>query len=460
MSAPSVPNRPNVTNVPNVPNVPNVVVESYREQFLEHAGRFRGREPAWLSLLRGESFERFLDTGFPTTDEEDWRFTSVAALAATSFSLGSLARGRAKSSEAVSLLHSHALTDWKRHELVFVNGVFAQELSSIGKLPQGVVVTNLTRALESHAEEVDAVLGLPPAEGTTVFADLNRAFLEDGAFVYVPEGILVEEPIHLVFLTSVAKPAVSHPHNLVMVERRGEARIVESYLGVETAEYFTNAVTEIVAGGGASIDHYKIQREGLRAYHLSSQRLLEARSSRLQDMSLSLGAKLARNDIHTLLDGEGSDLTLNGLYVVRGTQHVDHHTVIDHKAAHCTSRELYKGVLDDTSSGVFNGRIIVRPDAQKTNARQSNKNLLLSEEALVNSNPQLEINADDVKCAHGATIGQLDKDALFYLRSRGIAYAEARQILTRAFMAEVSEQIRIDALRDAMRGLVLAEAAA
>lgn len=438
----------------------NDVVESYREQFLEHAGRFRGREPAWLSLLRAESFERFLDNGFPTTDEEEWRFTSVAPLASTRFSLGSLARGRAKSSQAVSLLHSHHLTDWKRHELVFVNGVYAPELSSVGGVPPGVVVTSLSSALVKHGGEVEAVLGLPPVEGTTIFADLNRAFLEDGAFVYVPEATLVAEPIHLVFVTSATKPAVTHPHNLVMVERQGEARIVESYIGGDGTEYFTNTVTEIVAGGGAAIDHYKIQREGIRAYHLSSQRLLEARSTRLQNMSLSLGAGLARNDIHCLLDGEGSDLTLDGLYVVRGAQHVDHHTVIDHKAPHCTSRELYKGVLDDSSSGVFNGRIIVRPEAQKTNARQTNKNLLLSEEALVNSNPQLEINADDVKCAHGATIGQLDKDALFYLRSRGIAFQDAREILTRAFMAEVSEHIRIDALRDAMRGLVFAERAA
>jgi Fe-S cluster assembly protein SufD len=436
------------------------IVDSYREQFLEHAGRFQGREPAWLSLLRGESFERFLDLGFPTTDEEDWRFTSVAPLAGTRFTLGSLARGRSKGAEAASILHSHPLTSWKRHELVFVNGIFAPELSSIGKLPRGVVVTSLARALESQVDEVEAVLGLPPVDGSTIFADLNRAFLEDGAFVYVPEGILVEEPIHLVFVTSVVKPAVSHPHNLLMVERRGEARIVESYLGGDGSEYFTNSVTEIIAGSGAAIDHYKIQREGIRAYHLSSQRLLQARSARLQNLSLSLGARLARNDIHGLLDGEGSDLTLNGLYVVRGDQHVDHHTVIDHKAPQCTSRELYKGVLDDNSSGVFNGRIIVRPEAQKTNARQTNKNLLLSDEALVNSNPQLEINADDVKCAHGATIGQLDKDALFYLRSRGIVYDEARRILTRAFMAEVSEQIRIDALRDAMRGFVFGEAAA
>jgi Fe-S cluster assembly protein SufD len=435
------------------------VVDSYREQFLEHAGRFRGREPAWLSLLRGESFERFLDQGFPTTDEEDWRFTSVAPLAATSFMLASLSRSRAKSSEALAFVRSHTVTNWKRHEMVFVNGIFAPELSSIGKLPQGVVITSLSHALETHVDEVEAVLGLPPVEGTTVFADLNRAFLEDGAFVYVPEGILVEEPIHLVFLTSVPKPAVTHPHNLVMVERGGDARIVETYLGDDGTEYFTNAVSEIVGGNGASIDHYKIQREGIRSFHFSSQRLLQARSARLQDLSLSLGARLARNDIHTLLDGEGSDLTLNGLYIVHGAQHVDHHTVIDHKAPHCTSRELYKGVLDGNSSGVFNGRIIVRPEAQKTNARQTNKNLLLSEEALVNSNPQLEINADDVKCAHGATIGQLDKDALFYLRSRGIAYEEARRILTRAFMAEVSENIRIDALRDAVRGLVLTEAA-
>ena len=430
-------------------------IESFRRQFLEHAGRWHGQEPSWLSLVRREAFERFLDRGFPTTNDEAWRFTSVAPLASMEFSLDA-GTGREHGS---SLLRSHLGEDWKRHEIVFVNGRFSPELSAIGALPPGVVVESLASALESHAEKVEAVLSLNPAEGATVFSDLNRAFLADGAFVLVPEGVVVERPIHIVHVSSAERPAVSHPHHIVLLERGAEVRLVESYLGDDGPSYFTNAAAEIVAASGANVDHYRIQREGESTFHIGSQRLLQAAGAVLQNHSLSLGARIARVDIHSLLDGEGADLTLNGLYVVKGTQHVDHHTVIDHQKPHGTSRELYKGVLDDAASGVFNGRIIVRPGAQKTNAQQTNKNLLLSEEALVNTNPQLEIEADDVKCAHGATIGQLDRDALFYLRSRGIGREEATSILTRGFIADVSERIRIAAVRDAMRRFVFAEAA-
>jgi len=429
-------------------------IDSFRRHFLDHAGRRLGQEPAWLSLVRREAFERFLDRGFPTTDDEDWRFTSVAALESMRFSLdGGMGHERAS-----SLLRSH-LGDWDRHEIVFINGCFSPALSTIGTLAPGAVVESLASALESHPEEVEAVLSLNPPDGATAFSDLNRAFLADGAFVLVPEGLVLTRPIHIVHVSSAEGQTVSHPHHIVLVERGAEALVVESYLGGDGLSYFTNASTEIVAAGGASIDHYRIQREGESAFHIGSQRLLQAAGAALQNHSLSLGARLSRIDIARLLDGEGADLTLNGLYVVKGTQHVDHHTIIDHRKPHGTSRELYKGVLSDSASGVFNGRIIVRPGAQKTNAQQTNKNLLLSEEALVNTNPQLEIEADDVKCAHGATIGQLDKDALFYLRSRGIGREEATSILTRGFIADVSERIRVAAVRDAMRRFVFAEAA-
>jgi Fe-S cluster assembly protein SufD len=434
------------------------VVESYRQQFLEQAACASGQEPSWLSFLRREAFERFLDRGFPTTSEEDWRFTSVAPLASMEFSLGA----SPSLEEAASLLRSHLGNSWKRHEIVLVNGRYSPELSRLEGLPPDVVVSSLARALENHTEELHSVLTLAPPDGSTVFLDLNRAFLADGAFVRVPEGVVVEEPIHLVHLTTRANAetrAASHPHHVVLVERAAELRLVESYLGSGGSPYFTNTAIDLVAADGSSVDHYRIQREGASAFHLGHERLLQASQAALKNHSISLGARIARVDIASLLEGEGADLTLNGLYVVKGRQHVDHHTVIDHLKPRGTSRELYKGVLDDTSSGVFNGRIIVRPGAQKTNAQQTNKNLLLSDEALVNTNPQLEIEADDVKCAHGATIGQLDKDALFYLRSRGIGREEARSILTRGFMADLSDRIGIAAVRDAMRRFLFAEAA-
>jgi Fe-S cluster assembly protein SufD len=430
-------------------------VDSYRRQFLEHASERLKWEPSWLSLLRRESFERFLERGFPKTSDEDWRFTTVGPLAAMEFS----ASARGSSEEAESQLTAHLGEVWKRHEIVFVNGRFAPELSALGGVPRGVSVTSLASALEEHPEDLEAVLSLGPPEGATPFHDLNLALFEDGAFVLVREGVVVERPIHIVHVTLGARPVASHPHHVVLVERGAEARIVESYVGGKGVPSFTNAAAEVVAGSGANVDHYRLQREGGSAFHIGSVRLLQADGAVLQNHSLSLGARLARVDIASLLDGEGADLTLNGLYVVKGNQHVDHHTVIDHKRPRGTSRELYKGVLDDAASGVFNGRIVVRPGAQKTNAQQTNKNLLLSEEALVNTNPQLQIEADDVKCAHGATIGQLDRDQMFYLRSRGIGFDEARSILTRGFIADLSDRIRIEAVQDAVRRLLLPEAA-
>jgi Fe-S cluster assembly protein SufD len=288
----------------------------------------------------------------------------------------------------------------------------------------------------------------------TPFFDLNEAFLVDGAFIHVPRGIVLERPVHLVFLTSSGEPVVTHPRTVIVGEAKSQLSVIESYGGSDSAVYWTNAVTQVAAHEGAVIDHYKLQRESASAFHMASLGYVQERSSTVSNHSLSLGARLARHDIRAELDGEGADVTLNGLYVVKDSQHVDHHTVIDHRVPHCTSRELYKGVLDDTSSGVFNGRVIVRADAQKTDSMQSNKNLLLSDDALVNTNPQLEINADDVKCAHGATIGQLDPEAMFYLRTRGIAQDDARRILTEGFMADVSDRIRLAAVRNTLRGLL------
>ncbi len=414
-------------------------------------------EPGWLALVRKNAFERFLEKGFPTTRNEDWRFTNVGAIASRAFELAS--GGAEVEDEARAFLASLGLEALSRHELVFVNGKFSQKLSSLSDLPDGVVVSNLENAWSHSTEQLQPVLCRSPADETAFF-DLNEAFVADGAFVHIGKGVVVDAPIHCVFLTvPTGEPFVHHPRNVIVAGEQSEARIIETYAGVEGSIYFTNTVTQLVAQPGSVVDHYKVQRESVQAFHVASLDLSQQRSASVSNYSLSLGAALARNDIRAELGGDGAEVTLNGLYVVRGSQHVDHHTVIDHQVAHCTSRELYKGILDDEASGVFNGRVIVRADAQKTDAKQSNKNLLLSKEALVNSNPQLEIHADDVKCAHGATIGQLDAEALFYLRSRGIGLDEARKILTEGFMADVSDRIRVDAVRKALRGLLFKDAA-
>ena len=284
---------------------------------------------------------------------------------------------------------------------------------------------------------------------------MNTAFISDGAFVYIPKDSIVDAPIHLLFIaTASGKPEVSHPRNLIVAGANTQVKIVESYVGLDKAVYFTNAVTEIVAGENSVIDHYKLQRESVQAFHVATLQIQQARSTTFSTCSISMGGALVRNDVNAVLDGEGCESVLNGLYLVTGQQHVDNHTQIDHAKPHCSSREFYKGILDEKARGVFNGRIIVRPGAQKTDSKQTNKNLLLSEGALVNTNPQLEIYADDVKCTHGATIGQLSADVLFYLRSRGINLETARNLLTYAFASDITSRIKIESIRTELENIL------
>lgn len=436
--------------------------DRFRSQFLEARSSAPQNEPSWLARARTDALDRFLEKGFPTTRDEEWRFTSVAPIASSTFILPALATSETDG-EAESLKKRFSLGEKGTHEMVFVNGRWSPSLSSLGELPESVVVTSLAEALSNgrYADVLQSALSRSDrGHEETPFFDLNEAFLSDGAFVYVPDNVVVDRPIHLVFLSLVSnEPIVVHPRNVVVGESGSQVHLIETYAGADGAVYWTNAVTHVRAASGAVVDHYKLQRESAAAFHVASLDYVQGRSASVSNHSLSLGARLARHDIRSELDGEGSDVTLNGLYIVKGAQHVDHHTVVDHRVPHCTSRELYKGVLDDESSGVFNGRVIVRPDAQKTDSKQSNKNLLLSKDALVNTNPQLEINADDVKCAHGATIGQLDPEALFYLRSRGVPQRDARKILTEGFVADVSDRIRLDPVREALRGLLFRKVA-
>ncbi|PYU93499.1 MAG: Fe-S cluster assembly protein SufD [Acidobacteria bacterium] len=333
-------------------------------------------------------------------------------------------------------------------QLVFLNGHFSQELSSPGKLPEGVKAGSLASALDSDGGLLEEHLARYASYRRNAFTALNTAFVEDGAFVYLPKDAVVKEPIHLLFLSTASKdPAVCHPRNLIVAGSSAQATVIESYAGLEGGVYFTNAVTEIVTGEQSRIDHTRLQRESERAFHVATMEVSQHRDSAFASRSISIGGKLVRNDLNVLLNGEGCDCTLDGLYFAGGEQHVDNHTTIDHAKPHCSSRELYKGILDGKSTGVFNGKIIVRKDAQKTDARQTNNNLLLSEESLINTKPQLEILADDVKCTHGATIGQLDVEALFYLRTRGIGDAAARSLLTYAFASEIIGRIRIQPIQ-------------
>jgi Fe-S cluster assembly protein SufD len=416
----------------------------YLSNFALLEKNLNGKEPEWLHRIRKDAAAHFARLGFPNNRNEEWRFTSVAPVAKTPFKLASY-QPAAPRAETVERFMRGA---WAGYRLVFINGQFAEEYSTSQPLAKGVQVSNLANALESDAGGVSSHLARYASYAEHPFIALNTAFIADGAFVNIAKNTVVEKPIHLLFIsTGSGEATVSHPRNLIVVGVNSQAKVVESYVGLENEFYFTNEVTEIVADENAVIDHYKLQRESTRAFHIATLQIQQARSTSFSAHSISFGGALVRNDVNAVLDGEGCDCVLNGLYVVAGRQHVDNHTRIDHAKPHCSSRELYKGILDEQSRGVFNGRIIVRPGAQKTDSKQTNKNLLLSEEALVNTNPQLEIYADDVKCTHGATIGQLSADALFYMRSRGIDLGTARNLLTYAFASDITGRIKLEAVR-------------
>ncbi len=411
--------------------------------------------PEWLRNLRQSAAARFAEVGFPTRRNEEWRFTNVSPIAETPFALAS----KTESAMTAETLAGYTYAGMGGTQLVFVNGHFQADLSS-KEFPEGVTVSTLSQAMEAAPELIEAHIGRYAKFTTQAFVALNTAALEDGAFVHIGRGTVVDEPIHLLFLsTPNSGPTVSHPRTLIIAETNSQATIVESYSGTADAVYFTNAVTEITAAENAVIDHYKVQRESRKAYHVATMQLHLAKSTNFSSHSVGLGGLLVRNDANAYLGGEGIECTLNGVYLGNDRQLIDNHTEIDHAMPHCNSHEIYKGILDGHSRGVFNGKIFVREDAQKTDAKQTNQTLLLSPTAQIDTKPQLEIFADDVKCTHGATIGQLSDEAMFYLRARGISKDNARALLTYAFASDIVSRIKIDAIRAQLDQVLLADRA-
>jgi Fe-S cluster assembly protein SufD len=416
--------------------------ELYAESFAAFEEARPARQPPWLQKLRRDAFSRFQELGFPTSKVEAWKYTNVAPIARTVF--------RLVTEECAPALPAAAGSGPR---FVFVNGRFRRELS---RLPQSgsVGVSSLREALASRPEALEQQLARYAEFRSQAFTAWNTAFFEDGAFIEVPRGGVLAEPIELLFLSAPgAEPTVSHPRNLIVAGSGSHVTIVERYAG-DAGTYLTNSVTELLVGDGAVVEHYKVQREDASAFHVQTLQVHQDRASSFTSHNLAIGAALARTDLNVVFSAEGSECALNGLFLGAGTQHIDNHTLIDHARPHCGSRELYKGILDGKSRGVFHGTIIVRPDAQKTDAMQTNKNLLLSKEALVDSTPVLEIFADDVKCKHASTIGQLDANSLFYLRSRGIGEEDARAILTYAFAADVANRIRLPGIRAEIESLL------
>ncbi len=411
----------------------------------------------WLQDLRDRAAARFTALGFPTVRDEEWRFTNVAPIAAGEFLAAGPGAALATEAELSGYLYSDAAV-----RLVVVNGYFVAALSRTAGLPAGVRVTSLAAAVTDHAEVVERYLGQLADFGGRAFTALNTALAGDGAYVHIPDGVIVEQPIHVLFVTTASAatgPIMSTARALIVAGERSQARIVETYVGPRGAVYFTNAVTEVVAGDGAIVDHYKVQQESLEAFHVASMHIHAGRGANFSSHSFSLGGRLVRNDAAALLGGEGAECTLNGLYLADGDRLVDNHTTIDHAVAHCPSHEIYKGILGGRARAIFNGKIIVRQDAQKTDAKQTNRALLLSDSAAINTKPQLEIFADDVKCTHGAAIGQLDEDAIFYLRARGLTYFEARDMLIHAFAGDILDRVKIAPLRAALEGELYAQLA-
>jgi Fe-S cluster assembly protein SufD len=422
--------------------------DRYVAQFEAVAGNGAAAAPAWLKSLRSNAITQFAALGFPTTKQEQWRFTSVRDIAEKAFR-------PAETVPQVDLtaLEPYLIGDMAR--LVFVNGRFAAPLSSVNDIPDGVVFSSLTDALANHNDIVEAHLGKHVPADYNAFAALNTAFALDGAFVYVPKDVTVENGLHVIYVTSFEEDgALTTPRNLIVVESGARADVIESYVGLSDRNSLTAAVSEVVVGDNAQVECYRIQRESENAYHVANTWSTQGRDSNYAFHTVPLGSRLTRHDIRMVMNGEGGQGILNGLYVTHGQQHVDHNTILEHATPHCESHEYFNGILDDHSRSVFNGRIIVRPGAQKTDSKQTNNNLLLSENARADSQPQLEIYADDVKCTHGATLGPMDQNSLFYLQSRGLNADDARNMLTYGFGIEILDRMKVPVVRDYLDGLI------
>jgi len=409
----------------------------------------RGAEPERLRRLREEAGAAFLRQGFPTTRQEAWRFTNVAPIARTRYTR---AHGRAAAAQVTPWLFAGM------PHLVFVDGVLDGALSDLTALPAGVRCVSLREAIAAGDPALER-LGTRTDLEQLPFAALNTALFRDGALVTAGRNVVAEQPLEVLFVSTGAAAdgtaTVSFPRLLIVAEEASALIVIERYVTLGSGESLTVPVSEIVAGPAAVVDHYRLAQEGMATSQVGLQSLWMERQSTVTSYSVVTGGALVRQDVQAALAGEGVDAILNGLYLTRGRQHVDHQMLVEHRAAHCGSHELYKGILEDRSRAVFNGLIHVFPGAQKTDAKQTNRNLLLSQEALVNTNPQLRIYADDVKCTHGSTVGQLDEEAVFYLRSRGIGEEAAKSLLTYAFARDVVDRIKAPAVRRDLEELLL-----
>ena len=430
--------------------------EAAVSHYLAEFDRFRDTlATSWPAQRRTDALEYLKTHGFPSRRTEQWKYTDVSPITRRKFTLGKLPATHIDDALVEKLRFSRL----NCHELVFINGSFSAELSRTPDLPSGATVRALQSGEDGNAELLERYFG--NEDIGHAFTALNTAFLNDGVLVHVPDGMEIRAPVHIIHLggrEDESQPSpMSHPRNLIALGRQAGASIIETYAGIPESEYFTNTHTSILAQAGARLDYYKIQQESQRAYHIGKTRISQDADSRVDCHALSLGGKLARWDIDVELDEPGAEISLNGLYLTGSRQHVDNHTLVEHKQPHTTSNEHYRGIMNGRSRAVFNGKVIVHEQAQKTEAHQSNANLLLSPDAEVDTKPELEIYADDVKCSHGATVGRLDENMLFYLRSRALDEDTARSLLTYAFADEVIRDIRFPEIRERLEQSIAGE---
>jgi Fe-S cluster assembly protein SufD len=413
------------------------------------AARTAAGEPSWLAPLRTDAMAAFSRMGFPTTALEDWHYTSLASIAEVPFATGASASGTTVADLTPYMLSADFPT------VVLLNGTHSPSLSSLDALPPGIRVLSMAQAWRDIPATVQQHFGTL-ATGAHALTALNTALMQDGVVIVVPKDVVTDTPIHVLHVSdNAARGTACFPRTLLIAERSAKATVIESFIGLADVVYFTNHVAEVVVGQNATITHIKVQREAEHATHVSTTEVHQARDSHYVNFSMAMGSRLSRTNVFTLLDGENCGATLNGLYLGKGTQHTDHQTRIEHAQPNCFSRELYKGVLDGSSHAVFNGKVYVHAIAQKTDGKQSNHTLLLSPDARIDTKPQLEIFADDVKCTHGATVGRMDEAGLFYMKSRGVPAETARRLLTYAFAADVLETIEDATVKEALERLTL-----
>ena len=427
---------------------------SRKEDYLSAFESFEKRNaknPLWMDETRKAAMKRFARFGFPTMREENWRYTNVRPIEETPFQFFS----DSPKTLLPSALETFDLGQKKGYQLVFINGLYHPKLSRPADSKGGLYVRNLESVLTSNPKFVEPYLARLAHYDQDSFTALNTAFIREGAFIYLPEGEILDQPIHILFV-SVSNPnnMISQPRTLIVAGKDSKATVIESYVSSEDICYFTNAVTEISLAEGSSMDHLKIQRESTRAFHVGTAYVREDSGSTFTSFSFAVGSLLGRNNLNVALDGKGAECELNGLYLAAGSQHIDNNTLIDHPKPCGTSHQVYKGILAGRATGIFSGKIFVHQDSQKTDAHQVNKNLLLSKEAQMTTKPHLEILADDVKCTHGAAVGQLDEEAIFYLKTRGISQEAAAKLLSYGFANEVINDIQIEGVRDELNRLV------